>query len=74
MKLINSTENLSIDKQYVCGQLHGEDSSWEVWSVLNWDTDEKVFYVAGNLFDDGKSFTDFKFVYELPSLKQNKNV
>lgn len=70
MKLIKSVDELKSGKKYVCGRLHPDDKSWEVWDVMDWDDEYNVFYHTSDLFDEGDSFEVFQFVYELPSLKE----
>jgi hypothetical protein len=70
MKLIKSVDEIESGKQYVCGRLHPDDKSWELWSVLDWDDESQVFYCTSDLFDEGVTFDKFQFVYELPILKR----
>ncbi len=70
MKLIRTVAEVVEGKKYVCGNLHPTDKNWEVWGVLDWDAEDQVFYHSSDLFDDGSSFDSFKYVYELPSLKE----
>ncbi len=69
MKLIKAVQEVVEGKQYVCGALHPTDKNWEVWDVMDWDAEDQVFYKGGDLFDEGTPFDYFRYVYELPSLK-----
>lgn len=72
MKRMQSAGELTHGKKYVCGRLHPESDTWEVWDVLDWDEEGQVLYCVNSLFDEGEPFAKFVFVYELPSLLKPK--